>query len=44
MSHGIKRQKESPEKEAARKERERAQVDEYRALSEDVMNRVPLLE
>jgi hypothetical protein len=40
MSHGIKRQKESPEKEAARREKEQAQVEEYLKLTEDVMTRV----
>jgi geranylgeranyl transferase type-2 subunit alpha len=40
MSHGIKRQRESPEKEAARLEKERSQISEYRALVEDVMLRV----
>jgi len=40
MSHGVKRQKESPEREAARKEKEQAQIEEYRGLTEDVMNRV----
>jgi len=40
MSHGIKRARESQEKEAARKEKERAQVQEYRALTDDVMNKV----
>ena len=40
MSHGIKRARESQEKEAARKEKERAQVKEYRELTDDVMNKV----
>jgi hypothetical protein len=40
MSHGIKRQRESPEKEAARREREKNQIAEYRSLTEDVMTRV----
>ena len=40
MSHGLKRQRESPEKEAARLEREKAQISDYRALTEDVLTRV----
>lgn len=40
MSHGIKRQRESPEKEAARLEKEKSQISDYRALVEDVMLRV----
>jgi ribosomal protein S25 len=40
MSHGVKRQRESPEKEAARLEKEQVQVSEYRTLTEDVMTRV----
>lgn len=40
MSHGVKRQRESPEKEAAILEKERVQVNEYRALLDDVMTRV----
>lgn len=44
MSHGIQRKRETPEKEAARKEKEKAQVQEYRALTEDVMNKVPSLQ
>lgn len=40
MSHGIKRQRESPEKEAARREKEKNQISEYRSLTEDVMTRV----
>jgi len=40
MSHGITRKKESPEKELARKEKESAQIKEYRQLTEDVMKRV----
>jgi hypothetical protein len=40
MSHGIKRQRESPEKEAARVEKEKSQISEYRALVEDIMLRV----
>lgn len=40
MSHGIKRQRESPEKEAARIEKEKTLVNEYRTLVEDVMTRV----
>jgi hypothetical protein len=40
MSHGIKRQRESPEKEAARRDKERSQIQEYRSLTEDVMTRV----
>ena len=43
MSHGIKRQRESPEKEAARREKERTQITEYRTLTEDVMTRVVVL-
>jgi len=44
MSHSVKRQRESPEKEAARLEKERTQISEYRALTEDVLARViPLL-
>jgi hypothetical protein len=42
MSHGVKRQKESSEKEAARREKEKAQIDDYRSLAEQVMNRVCL--
>jgi len=40
MSHGVKRAKQTAEKEAARKDKERAQIQEYRALTEDVMTRV----
>ena len=43
MSHGVKRQRESPEKEAARLEKEKAQINDYRALTEDVLTRVILL-
>jgi len=43
MSHGVKRQRESPEKEAARLEKEKAQINDYRALTEDVLTRVALL-
>jgi|SRR5579859_319321 len=42
MSHGVSRQKESPEKEAARLEKEKSQVAEYCALVEDVMTRVSI--
>jgi hypothetical protein len=42
MSHAVKRQRESPEKEAARKEKERTLLNEYRTLVEDVMKRVLL--
>ena len=40
MSHGVQRQRLSPEKEAARREKESAQIIDYRKLTEDVMNRV----
>ena len=40
MSHGVKRQRESVEKEAARREKEKSQINEYRSLTEDVMKRV----
>ena len=40
MSHGVKRQRESPEKEVARLEKERAEISDYRALTEEVMARV----
>ena len=43
MSHGVKRQRESPEKEAARLEKEKAQINDYRALTEDVLTRVIIL-
>jgi hypothetical protein len=41
MSHGVTRLRESPEKEAARKEKEKAQIVEYRALVQDVLTHVP---
>src|SRR5271163_3586969 len=41
MSHGVTRRRESPEKEAARKEKEKGQIVEYRALAQDVLTRVP---
>ena len=40
MSHGVTRKRESPEKEAARREKERSEVNEYRKLTEEVMSRV----
>ena len=40
MSHGVKRQRESVENEAARREKEKSQINEYRTLTEDVMTRV----
>jgi hypothetical protein len=40
MSHGVQRQKESPEKEVARREKEQAQLEGYLKLTEDVMTRV----
>jgi geranylgeranyl transferase type-2 subunit alpha len=40
MSHGISRKKGSAEKELARKEKESAQIKEYRELTENVMERV----
>jgi hypothetical protein len=40
MSHSVKRQRESPEKEAARLEKGKAQIIDYRALTEDVLARV----
>ena len=40
MSHGVKRQRESVEKEAARREKEKSQINEYRSLTNDVMRRV----
>jgi hypothetical protein len=40
MSHGVKRKKESLEKELARKEKEQTQIQEYKDLTEDVMKRV----
>lgn len=41
MSHGVKRQRESPEKEQARKEKEKTLVHEYKSLVQDIMTRVP---
>jgi len=41
MSHGVKRQRESPEKEAARKEKEKSLVNEYKSLVQQIMTRVP---
>ena len=40
MWHGVKRQCESPEKEAARLEKEKAQISDYRTLAADVLTRV----
>jgi len=40
MSHGVKRQREPAKKEAARREKEKSQISEYRTLTEDVMARV----
>jgi hypothetical protein len=40
MSHGVKRQRESPEKEAARLQKEEAELSGYRTLLDDVMTRV----
>jgi hypothetical protein len=40
MSHGVTRRRESPEKEAARKEKEKGQIVEYRALVQDVLTHV----
>jgi hypothetical protein len=40
MSHAVKRKRESPEKEAARKEKEKGEISEYRKLTENVMARV----
>ena len=42
MSHAVKRQRESPEKETAWKEKEKTLLNEYRTLVEDVMKRVSL--
>jgi hypothetical protein len=40
MSHGVTRRRESPEKEAARKEKEKGQIVEYEALVQDVLTHV----
>ena len=40
MSHGVKRQREPAKKEAARREKEKSQINEYRTLTEDVMARI----